>query len=548
MKLWWHCWDNSHSLFPPKGMLAGGAVASLIFSEAWGGTFPINDLDIFTIVSEETIPSATPIRIAAIELDDQIEDSEYRVWYKVRNSGYQVVNSDRIALINTISVRMLGNELPESNTYRLILQGFDLNCCQVGIDLETDRLIWTPAFKEFVTNSQLKVTHLATPYHTAIRLAKKQSELNCYCDLKTELSLLKSYVDMVSALGCNNHKNRMFPRFFGRKYFETYLKHQNTLRPYCQAFQGTNQLLLPEVGIPEPNYYSMDLNVPTMYQDLRQYFYKNGSLQLSSVSLIQMFDKLCRPTTRSVTRRRFTSAIKSGVLAPICAIQNSAFLDCNHHPKSLRKLEKFAGKHIRVSGLLNRLGLNVSEQLQAIRTIWRFVNKHGLFVVGLLEDSNNKILQETTVFSEELIEQLIDDYRKSASATQLVVPLDLSHFSYKKLVAELTNAQQLVEEGQRQYHCVGGYADKVKDGTSRIFHLEHLGVSSTLEILRNGNCAEHRARFNKLPHPEHVALAAELSAYIRTLDSDGEADYTQALMDSIPYHGNEIDDIDNMIA
>ena len=198
-KLWWLFWNYSLSPLPSKGLLAGGAVASLILSEAWGGEFPINDLDVFITVTENKDIPSTPVRITEIALDDQAEDSEYQGWYKVRNSGYQVVKSDRTNLLNTISVRMLGKEQPASSAYRLIIQGFDLNCCQVGIDLETDRLIWTSAFAEFISTGQLKVSHIATPYHTAIRLPKKHDELRCYFDLKTELSLLATYIDLVAA-------------------------------------------------------------------------------------------------------------------------------------------------------------------------------------------------------------------------------------------------------------------------------------------------------------------------------------------------------------
>ena len=545
-KLWWDHWHDTQMPLPSKGLLAGGAVASMILSKAWGGEFPINDLDVFSAVSDETYPLSTPVRITEIALDEDAEADGYQGWHKVRKSGYQVIRSERRKILNNVSVRMLGDKLPTSTAYRLILQGFDLNCCQIGIDLENSRLLWTPAFNEFLANGQLKVTHLATPFHTAIRLAKKQGELNCYCDMKTELSLLASYVDMVSSLGIGNWKNRMFSRFFGRKYYDIYLSRIKALQPYCQVYRGTNQLLLPGLGIPEPNYFSMELNAPSVYRELLPHFLKTR-LHLNSVSLVEMFDKLCRPTTNTTTRRRFAAAMNTGTLTAICAVQNRGFLDCNHHPKSLQKLEKFADKHLRVTNLFNRIGLNVTEQLQAIRTIWRSVNKHGLFVIGLLEDGNNVLLREATEFSEELVDRIVSDYRRSAFATQLVAPVDLSGFPRKHQVLELTNAQQLVEEGGKQRHCVGGYADAVRSGDCRIFHLEYLGVSTTLQISQNGECAEHRARFNELPPPEHVALAAELSAYIRKLNSGEEDDYMRGLLDSIPYHGNDFDDIANQI-
>ncbi len=513
MRLWWHSWDYSSTPLPPIGLLAGGAVTSMLLAEMWGGTYPVNDLDVF--IPEVSLGKKvfTPVRVSGIALDQNAVKGDYSWHYPVGITGYQVLNSEREGLVNRIQVRMFGHGNTRQDSYRHVLAGFDLNCCQVGIDLETNQLVWTRAFEEFLTSGQLQVANVATPYHTAIRLAKKQSELGCHCDIGTEFTLLKSYVCLVSAFGWKNSVGNHYSRFFGKKYHELYQQHRAALDPHCQVSQGTDRPSLPGLTL-----YSMDLKVPSLHELLLPRYQMSG-MQLNGISMVRLFDSTCRPTSGAATLRRLDIAIMSSKLAPICAVQNPGFLECDHHKKHFLIHEQFAGEHFGVVCLFNRIGLNIIEQLQAIRTISRAVKKHGMYVIGLLEDINNETLKNAGEFNEALIEQLVTEYRAFFSAQRLIQPVDLSGFPRRHQVMELVDSAQLHIEGDRQGHCVAGYAEAIYLGHCRIFRLEYLGVASTLQIVQNGKCGEHRTRFNKLPPAEHMTLAEELSAYIRSIRS-----------------------------
>jgi hypothetical protein len=83
----------------------------------------------------------------------------------------------------------------------------------------------------------------------------------------------------------------------------------------------------------------------------------------------------------------------------------------------------------------------------------------------------------------------------------LVDELDLSEFNidFKELdvaaaygllnpdfeVEELNTPLKLKNEGKRMGHCVGGYSDSVKRGESRIFHINCMGIGSTIQIRSN---------------------------------------------------------------
>jgi hypothetical protein len=51
----------------------------------------------------------------------------------------------------------------------------------------------------------------------------------------------------------------------------------------------------------------------------------------------------------------------------------------------------------------------------------------------------------------------------------------------------------------------------------RIFHLEHRGCSSTLEVF-DGKRREHRGKSNARPNNDHIGLAAALITYITRQD------------------------------
>ena len=104
-------------------------------------------------------------------------------------SNYRILEVDRDGLLNWITISRVSNR-DNIRNYLYILNGFDFNCCQVGIDLKTNELYYTDEFEEFLNTKQLDVTAIYTPAHTAIRLFKKKKELDCYCDVERCMELL----------------------------------------------------------------------------------------------------------------------------------------------------------------------------------------------------------------------------------------------------------------------------------------------------------------------------------------------------------------------
>jgi hypothetical protein len=65
----------------------------------------------------------------------------------------------------------------DTKSPQIIIDSFDLNCCQVGYDLSENKFYWSKEFIEFINTGEIKIIDLRTPAHTAIRLAKKKVEL-----------------------------------------------------------------------------------------------------------------------------------------------------------------------------------------------------------------------------------------------------------------------------------------------------------------------------------------------------------------------------------
>jgi len=59
-----------------------------------------------------------------------------------------------------------------------ILNDFDINCTQVGVDLKTKKIYYTPQFLYFFNTLNMEIINSDTPYHSIIRYFNKVEEFN----------------------------------------------------------------------------------------------------------------------------------------------------------------------------------------------------------------------------------------------------------------------------------------------------------------------------------------------------------------------------------
>lgn len=490
--------EHSGTHLPTHGFLAGGAVAALLCKRAWGGEYPVNDLDVFHNRQEAYSDFArTPFRTASLDM----EPDAYRNCFNLRTQGYRVLSSRREGMFNHVDVEATSGHQFNS----LILGGFDLNCCQAGFDLATGTILMTKAFTRFLKTGQLLVSNLATPYHTTIRLARKQQEYGCYCDLKTEVSLLASAGDLLEKAHGENRMNRHHAGAFGSKYRTMYQQYQKALKPVCS---------LAPVSGSRYELYKLDFNIDTVTDNLLAVF--NGKKDcLNSQSLAQAFDLICRPHTPVTTSKRFKESASIGEIGFTTSLTQDGYLACPMPSKQgIKQLEAFLKLHPRIKQLFDSYLMNQHEQVQAHELMQHKENQHSWLFTGLMESSVEPLRRYADSIGQ-FISMVERKYLEIIPTGDLVIPVDLSGFCMKGMVCELTSCDRLIHEGKAMHHCVGGYYPELErhNGSYRIFHIDD-GLSRSTVALRNGQIVEHRGMCNADPSSEHRMIAKELTAFI----------------------------------
>jgi hypothetical protein len=181
---------------PEKGFLAGGSISNLIWEEVSGNKSIINDIDIFIL--DEILESQPKVRKKELYSFSEKEviwlDDYQGINFMQRNKDYYTIKeSTQDGIFNYI--KYTSNVTDPG----IIIRSFDINCTAIGYSIDEDKFYWTKDFEDFISNGNLKVTNLKTPCHTAIRIVKKQDELNASLD-DFELKILQYTMSRVSSI------------------------------------------------------------------------------------------------------------------------------------------------------------------------------------------------------------------------------------------------------------------------------------------------------------------------------------------------------------
>lgn len=199
-------------------VFAGQAVSSAVMQLLGLGNGPINDYDIFTgkippdyvIKKMEALRQANGETYSDCSFFDEYNMDDLAMPCHLDPSSNILKNMWRSSIEDTLKYRYSikcteseGNlniiyiqfafPILSSKAFALkTIQGFDLNCCQVGVDLQTESLIYTDAFVEYVIKRKLKVMTAFTPVNTVFRLLRKKHDLRhvASVDMDKELRML----------------------------------------------------------------------------------------------------------------------------------------------------------------------------------------------------------------------------------------------------------------------------------------------------------------------------------------------------------------------
>lgn len=216
---------------PEEGIVAGQFVASLFFKHLdLPLNRPMNDIDIFVNKKQEHYVNNSfrvfrhknrLISQNPSKFHDHLRSAFFRGYSIVKS--YMLDNKKSSIPINIITTNpthfikidnflslvekdhQASREKEEETrikyadiTPEMIINNFDINCCAVAYNIETETFHYTDAFCQFLSDFKLRVTSAHAPHSTLLRLTKKVKELNCNPDINDEINFFKLYKTIFS--------------------------------------------------------------------------------------------------------------------------------------------------------------------------------------------------------------------------------------------------------------------------------------------------------------------------------------------------------------
>lgn len=192
---------------PDRGIVAGQAVTSALLHLYGDGTRrgPINDIDIF--LEDAKFKDELKMHFS---LDRFFLDGNTKDYFQERGATQERDNSDlysELSLVPNVTARKTLNitrveregllnsvainpTLNAPNSYQTglsaarVINSFDINCVEAGVNLATGKLSWSKNFNWFLKTSQLQQTNVHGEVHTMLRMLKKMKEMPwIYCDM-----------------------------------------------------------------------------------------------------------------------------------------------------------------------------------------------------------------------------------------------------------------------------------------------------------------------------------------------------------------------------
>lgn len=542
---------------PSEGFLAGGSVANMLLSLYHQGTpckFKVNDVDIFNVVDPNEIDKermdgeGEELLSKGVHLGMQVgmDEGYGHVYVERDGTFYKVMSAERDGLINDIKCFVSHGETggkvirytpappiedPEKTMYPIsqmmdkipnidpandiILRGFDLNCCQAGIDLSNGNLHYTDSFVKFLKSKQVLVDIPYTPFHTAIRLVKKMEMYGdfCYCNIDHEMNYLYQATGSDEAcmfFGKENYDKfithhdwlvdyievtpveiKNMPYEYRKKYFpnsfkpNTYINSSSYTNPYIETEMIEGRELWTYKFIKE--FEDIQDEFEKMWELKKIWDFKYRYLRKSHKNKIDM---IMSYGTQGLGRKKTKNGLvynlmrndgESHTSYPVqCLMANEYFYKCDFTKEHLDEIVEFVHEHRRLGGLLSRVD-TVQEQYNNVKMIKTLAKQEGQWIIGTLETLGLKEMIRGTVITKEWVEGLIEK-EKARMSTPLIDPINMDGFKHKNCVTELVKPLDLQLEGEKMGHCVGGYSYNIERGESRIFHIEVDGISSTIEV------------------------------------------------------------------
>ena len=509
---------NELCVIPDNGFLAGGAVANTLLSMKYGDKYPINDLDIFIESEEKEDPfdmeyrsSMAPTRTQELTILSGYYEGELSYDH---GSNYRILEVERDGLLNWITISRVSDRSNLRN-YSYILNGFDFNCCQVGIDLKTNELYYTEEFEEFLNTKQLDVTAIYTPAHTAIRLFKKKKELNCYCDVEKCMELLSQ--PLIRETRVRLH-SRYFGTYFSHKYKSMFLEHYGDIKPFFSMvsfFDDKKEMW----GVSNNNHNRVSLDrdhvtnwldpQKTIPQELLQKWetyndimwtlvpikYNTPNVRIKEILSSVEYNpltfmssyKLINGKIKNNVINKCEIVLRKGKYTKLLTLLNPYFCDCDFSLTHINNVEQFVSKYSQLLNIIVKFKINLQECVELIKVIKRVISVEGDWIeIKLMEILGNwnvaikptyeNLCNSLKTYKIEMSKPLVDGIK---FLSQIKLPKDV-------LIKELVSELEIHWAGNKLKNCLNNpgqnYIENIKSGEVKVIIISTPNSISALEL------------------------------------------------------------------
>jgi hypothetical protein len=424
-------------------------------------------------------------------------------------SNYQIVSVEREDYLNRIFI----SSARQNVGYSYVLNGFDFNCCQVGIDLENNSLCYTESFENFLNNKQLEVTAIYTPAHTAIRLFKKLDELKCYCNVEESMNLLSQPLLLENIISLSP---RHFGLYFSTKYKEMYFTYYSKIREYFKLtkfFDHKKSVWNLRNGVKQvdgadhiANWLNPNANIPTevlsmwaknndIMWTLTPKKYVNLDVEINKVLFGVSFNPLTFMNAYNIVKGKTNKKLKAKAekvvmgdyyLCKVISLVDNNFYNCDFDSSHVKELESFMDKDRWVVPYIAKNRLNLQESLNLTREIKRVYSNDGEWVSELVANFLNTVNKFYKVTYDSIVEGIRKE--KEKYCVNLYEPLDFSDLTLPEgvKIKELITELDLQWAGNKLKNCMNNpgqnYKGKIEGGNTKLFIIVTPNNMSGLEL------------------------------------------------------------------
>jgi hypothetical protein len=473
--------DLPSNIDTSRSVIAGGAVANLIYNKIHNKNAPVNDIDIFVF-------NQRGAEDVGINQDGALADYIGDIQDKLNN--LKILDTKRDGIFNIINVEV--DHLFDLETLSIqLMTNFDINATQACLIIDSKKIIALQHFDDFIKTKQLKAVSSNTPMKTMFRLLKKKKEFECYFD-DNQIKVLFQFARFKRQRMTEETVDKFKPQIDElRDYFRVFKMSDGKYTVFLNRTKHNLKLHRSEkLIIKSPN----NKILFSVFEEQ----YKNSKLYKKYLKV--------RPYRKTIKFILETQSLEN-------------YLKQDFNEKEIVHIEKVIRQVSVLSHLLGRQSLN--DSIELCKKLLKIKEKDlFLYACGTLSINVVFKLEKYETF----IEKCKQNYSKSM--TPLAEPLNVSI----KGVRELINSFELSQEGIKMSHCVSGYADKIKTGECRIFSIETEAGFSTIEIQQkivNDNekfwfGAQHRTKYNKIPNKLNRLLAVSLLNQLNNVSVEAE--------------------------